>query len=356
MSSVSALATEQLSMSRRNAATPAAKDERMDETAATWERFGKQMAEGERRVERREWKTARAAFRAALELIPDHSRARSRLEMCSRRLRPDLPGFRIVGEQFDQQTGLPRDVDVIGLGSRMLLVPPGEFDMGADALPDSRPVHTVRVDAFYLGRSEVTQSEWRSLMGDNPSVHQGQEFPNADRLPVECVSWNDCQEFLRRLNRRVTGGGFRLPTEAEWEYACRAGANQPKNEKLSERGWRRANSLRRIDSAAAVVRIDAYAPRPAGARRPNAWGLHDMQGNVWEWCSSLWRPLPYNANDGRESLDQAGLRVLRGGGFADSAELLRPAFRHSERPNRRFRWNGLRIARTAPAAAEQVSK
>jgi len=328
---------------------PQLKDDRLVALVARWQRFDKKMAEGDRHVERSQWKEAEQAFQAALELTPGDHRARMRLEMCSRRLRPELRGFVIADEEFHAATGLPREVAVAGLETPMLLVPPGEFDMGSDDLADSRPVHTVHVDALYLGRYEVTQAEWNSVMSDNPSAHQGESYAEVGRMPVERVSWNDCQEFLQRLNKRVPGGGFRLPTEAEWEYACRAGSDRLSGKELPEHAWFGANSLRASEPSRPFLQVDAYAPRPAGTRKPNAWGFSDMQGNVGEWCSSLSQPYLYRADDGRESRSAAGLRIVRGGSYADSRRSLDPALRHAERPHRRLRFNGLRLARDVPS-------
>ncbi len=224
---------------------------------------------------------------------------------------PVLPGFTATGAARDPATGLAREVLVAGLDLPMVLVPAGEFDMGSD------PVHTVPVRAFYLGKFEVTQTQWRRVMGSNPSAIQG------DDLPVERVSWLDAQALVAKLNERVAGGGFRLPTEAEWEYACQGCAP----------GWSRDNS--------------SFRPQPVGGKPANRWGIHDLLGNVWEWCSSLARAYPYDPADGRESPVAPGLRVLRGGSFADSAPYLDSLLRHSERPDRRLRWNGLRLAREA---------
>jgi formylglycine-generating enzyme required for sulfatase activity len=205
----------------------------------------------------------------------------------------------------------------------MVLVPGGDADIGSERLAIARPVHTVHVEAFYLGKYEVTRAEWKALMGADPSV--GKSPGDSDRLPVEHVSWEDAQAFVGKLNQRVAGGGFRLPTEAEWEYAARAG--KPAD----------TVTLQRVAWFDAPVK--ASRPRPVGSRQPNKLGLFDMQGNVWEWCSSLYLPYPYDSSDGRESLATAGLRVLRGGGFADSADLLNPAMRHAERPQRRLQSN-----------------
>ena len=342
---------------------PATKHDRLEKLLARWEQFGRQLAEGDQHVTQQDWKAAQTAYGAALELIPGNHRAAEKLQMCNRRLNPHLPGFKTVGETVDQETGLPHKVRVAGEDIPMLLVPTGEFDIGSDKLADSRPVHTVHVDAFYLGQYEVTQAEWQAIMSANPSAHQETGFPDAQQMPVERVSWNDCQEFLRRLNARVAGGGFRLPSEAEWEYACRGGTlnsgltsrNRYVGEDLSKRAWYRANSLRQPATESKFVQIEAYAPRPVGRRDPNAWGFGDMQGNVSEWCSSLYRPYLYHPSDGRESPILPGLRVIRGGAFANSAAALDPALRHAERPYRRLRWNGLRLARSVPSLQKKAT-
>jgi formylglycine-generating enzyme required for sulfatase activity len=328
---------------------PQAQDDQLSQLLARWEKFRGRMDEGERQVRLGQWKAARQAFQDALALIPGNHRAAMRLTFCKRRLDPSVSGFTNVGDSFDPQTGLAREVKVAGLDIPMVLVPPGEFDLGADQALSSRPVHTVTIEAFYLGKFELTQAQWQALMGANPSVHQGKAFADAGRMPVEHVSWHDCQALVKRLNERVPGGGFRLPTEAEWEYACRAGADAPPGRlMLGQLAWFRENSSRQPPGGDPSQGPEAWSPRPVGTKKPNAWGLYDMQGNVSEWCSSLDRPYPYDPRDGREALDGPGLRVLRGGNFADAAEGLDPALRHSERPQRRYRWNGVRLARSAP--------
>jgi len=263
------------------------------------------------------------------------------------RSRATPPGFELDGEERDAATGLPRRVKVAGLGIAMRLVSPGEFDMGDDEIMDSRPVHAVRVEAFYLGVHEVTQVEWQAVMGSNPSAHQGAEFPDSALLPVESISWDDCRAFIARLNERVPGGGFRLPSEAEWEYACRAGVMDMPDETLPLRAWYRANSRRASgvsSNDAELPQVEDYSPRPAGTKAPNVWGFHDLEGNVSEWCASAYEP--YLASESQAKAAPAPpLRVVRGGSYADLAESLRPGARHGERPERRLRWNGLRVAR-----------
>jgi formylglycine-generating enzyme required for sulfatase activity len=328
---------------------PKTQDEHLSRLLTRWQSFRKHMDDGEERIRQGQWPAARQSFQEALALVPGNHRASSRLAFCKRRINPALAGFTNVGDGFDPQTGLAREVTVSGLDIPMVLIPPGEFDLGADQLIDSRPVHTVAIEALYLGKFELTQAQWQALMGANPSLHQGKEFADAAHMPVERVSWDDCQLLVKRLNERVAGGGFRLPNEAEWEYACRAGgAAEPE---LGQRAWFRDNSRRKPATGPgdnSSQSPDVWAPRRVGLKKPNAWGLYDMQGNVSEWCSSLFRPYLYDARDGREALDASGLRVLRGGSFADAAEGLDPALRHSERSQRRYRWNGLRLARTVP--------
>ncbi len=328
---------------------PRADDAQLGHLHLRWEAFRQHMDEGEGRVRRRDWNGARKSFQDALALRPGDRDATSRLTLCKRRLDPVFPGFTVVGDAFDSTTGLPREVKVTGLDIPMVLIPAGEFDLGDDHLAGSRPVHTVAVAACYLGKCEVTQAQWQALMASNPSVHQGKAFAEAGRMPVEFVSWNDCQEFIKRLNEQVAGGGFRLPTEAEWEYACRAGSSDPRPiAPVGQSAWFRENARRDPSGNGSSQSPDAWSPGPVGTKNANPWGLHDMQGNVSEWCSTIYRPYPYDRGDRRESLDAPGMRVLRGGGFADSAEGLDPALRHYDRPHRRYRWDGLRLARDVP--------
>jgi formylglycine-generating enzyme required for sulfatase activity len=317
-------------------------NERLAQLDARGREFDRRMGEGERLLRLGEWDKARVQFRAALEQSPGDRRAAGRVRLCERRLKPGLPGFEAVGPAIDPDAGLPREVTVSGQGIAMLLIAGGDVDLGSDRLAASRPVHTVRIEPFYLGKYELTQGQWKALMGANPSRFQGPRFPDAERLPVERISWQDCQAFLRKLNETVPGSGFRLPTEAEWEYAARAGAAAEADE---------LSAVAVYDTPGGV-----FATRPAGSRKPNRWGLFDMRGNIWEWCSSLSRPYPYDANDGRESLADAGLRILRGGGFADTPDLLDPAFRHAARPRDRMPWNGMRLARSIPQAGPGSGK
>jgi formylglycine-generating enzyme required for sulfatase activity len=158
-----------------------------------------------------------------------------------------------------------------------VLIAAGALQMGSndrEAFNDEKPVHTVRLtQPFYLGKYEVTQSQWQTVMGNNPSHFTPSQFPGDPNRPVENVSWDDVQEFIRRLNAREGGVTYRLPTEAEWEYAARAGTTTrwsfgDEESQLSRYAWHGENA-------------DGQT-HPVGQLRPNPWGLYDMHGNVWE--------------------------------------------------------------------------
>ena len=211
------------------------------------------------------------------------------------------------------------------IGMRMRLIPPGSFLMGSPPSEgnrwDDETQHPVTIDRpFYLGVCQVTQAQWQAVMGNNPSRFKG------DDRPVEQVSWNDCQEFCRRLSERE-GKTYRLPTEAEWEYACRAGTTTAyyfgdDAASLAEYAWFWENS----DSQT----------HPVGQKKPNAWGLHDMHGNVWEWCADWYRPYQREVEAAEEQNPFRGsFRVYRGGSWLNGASGCRAAYRRRRDPGRR---------------------
>lgn len=214
----------------------------------------------------------------------------------------------------------------------MVHLPGGSFMMGSPdgaGLDWEHPQHRIAILAFYLGKYEVTQAQWRAVMGNNPSGFEG------DDLPVVAVSWDDAIEFCRRLSQ-MTGKEYRLPTEAEWEYACRAQTTGDYAGNLDAMGWYRENS--------------GGKTHPVGKKQPNAFGLYDMHGNVAEWCEDDWHDSYDGApTDGRAWVD--GLRqflnqVVRGGSWIDTAANCRSALRSFSKRGTRGGGIGFRLART----------
>ncbi len=243
-------------------------------------------------------------------------------------------------------------------------IPAGEFMMGTDEVvvysrkydiknDDERPAHRVVISrGFEMGKYEVTQAQWEALMGSNPS-----QFKGAD-LPVENVSWDDVQYFLQAMNAKNDGYAYRLPTEAEWEYACRAGSAGPWAGYLDGMAWYGDNSGReRLDAQSLLETSDNYSERlksngcqthPVGHKKPNVWGLCDMHGNVWEWCSD-WYDHDYYRNSPMTDPQGSGTgshRVDRGGGWENTAAACRSAFRYGHSPGGRFGALGFRLVRT----------
>ncbi len=218
--------------------------------------------------------------------------------------------------------------------SNMVYVSGGTFTMGAtseqgiDAYNDEKPTHSVTLSSFYLCKYEVTQALWQAVMGENPSNLKG------DNLPVEQVSWDDCQTFITRLNN-LTGKNFRLPTEAEWEYAARGG-NRSRGYKysgsnvLSDVAWYDDNS--------------GDKTHPVGSKSPNELGLYDMSGNVREWCSDWYGTYSSTAQTNPTGSSSGSLRVLRGGSWFSVARNCRSSSRHHDVPDGRFYLLGLRLA------------
>ncbi|MEK7263456.1 MAG: formylglycine-generating enzyme family protein, partial [Bacteroidota bacterium] len=194
----------------------------------------------------------------------------------------------------------------------MVYVEGGSFEMGSnDGDSNEKPVHRVTVDDFYIGKYVVTQKEWEAVMGNNPSNFQG------DNLPVEQVSWDDVQEFLQKLSTK-TGKNYRLPTEAEWEYAARGG------HKSSGNTYSGSN---RIDNVAWYDGNSNSQTHTVGTKQPNELGIYDMTGNVWEWCSDWYGSYSSNAQTNPQGSSSGSDRVLRGGSFTDDGGSCRVAYR-----------------------------
>ncbi|BBH39226.1 hypothetical protein myaer102_17550 [Microcystis viridis NIES-102] len=210
-----------------------------------------------------------------------------------------------------------------GITLEMVSLPAGQFLMGSsdsdpDAYQNEKPPHQVQVNSFAIGKYPVTQAQYQAVMGTNPSRFKNW-FKNNPQNPVENVSWNDAQAFCQKLSQ-ITGKTYRLPTEAEWEYACRAGtttryyfgddANQ-----LGDYAWYYGNSQ--------------DTTHPVGQKKPNAWGLYDMSGNVWEWCEDNWHDNYIGApKDGSAWLtNDNDCQIMRGGSWSFNPSYCRSAYR-----------------------------
>jgi formylglycine-generating enzyme len=231
-----------------------------------------------------------------------------------------------------------------GVSFKMVRIPAGEFMMGSPSNEPQRDEdetqHRVRISRdFWMGQTEVTQGLWRAVMGTNPS-----QFSNCGNdCPVEQVSWNDCQEFIRKLNGMVSGGDFRLPTEAEWEYACRAGTTTPFNtgrclnaDQANYVGNNPVSGCSKGEYRERTVKVGSFAP--------NAWGLYDMHGNVWEWCQDWYGDYPSGSVTDPTGPSSGSFRVLRGGSWNYFAVDCRSANRPWVDPGDRLYGIGFRLA------------
>ena len=244
-----------------------------------------------------------------------------------------------------RETGICRTITLPG-GAEMEMIycPPGEFIMGSPANEKGRfedeTQHRVRLTkGFWIGKYPVTQRQWRNVMGSNPS-----EF-NGDDLPVETVSWEDCQEFIKKVNAAL-GCGARLPTEAEWEYACRAGTTTAYFWGNALNGDR-ANCVGKHPCGTKSKGPYLEKTTPVGKYGANHWGLCDMHGNVWEWCADLYGGYPTGSVSDPKGSTTGDARVLRGGGWGSSARYCRSAGRNRSNPGSRSRYYGFRLCCSA---------
>ncbi|MBU2550648.1 MAG: formylglycine-generating enzyme family protein [Proteobacteria bacterium] len=241
------------------------------------------------------------------------------------------------------------------VGMEFFLVPGGEFVMGIDDLVDDprdlesvvsaveaehrkegftmydfAPRHLVAVKPFYMARRPVTQAQWEMVMGRNPAT-----FKDGWDYPVESVSWYQARDFIGRLNEMMGTDAHRLPTEAEWEYCCRAGATgdycfDGRTNRLDNYAWFAGNA--------------GFRPKAVGLKKANRFGLFDMHGLVWEWTSSRALDYPCRAGDGREDPEGHDPRVVRGGGWMSDPYFCRCGFRDWHLPVHRDHDIGFRVA------------
>ena len=235
-----------------------------------------------------------------------------------------------------------RTFTVGGVTFKMIAVEGGTFTMGgtseqgSDAYDNERPTHSVTLSSYSIGETEVTQALWQAVMGSNPSYFSG------SNKPVECVSWDDCQDFIRKLNA-LTGENFRLPTEAEWEYAARGG-NKSRGYKyagsntLGNVAWYWDNIPSQSSGSA------GYGTQVVATKSPNELGLYDMSGNVWEWCQDWYDSYSSGSQTNPTGPSWGSDRVLRGGCWGFSARSCRVSIRDCYAPDSRHNDLGLRLA------------
>ena len=237
-------------------------------------------------------------------------------------------------EQIDHKNAVVRTITVNGVSFDMVSVAGGTFTMGATSEQGSDcddrecPTHQVTLSDYMIGKTEVTQELWQAVMGSNPSFFKGYN------LPVESVSWNDCQEFIKKLNQ-LTGLNFRLPTEAEWEYAARGG-NKSKGYKYS--------GSNDIGSVAWYTSTTNHSgTKPVATKAPNELGLYDMSGNVWEWCSDWYGDYRSDSQTNPKGPSKGSKRVYRGGSWTRYARNCRVSYRYFNNLDYGFNNLGLRL-------------
>ena len=239
--------------------------------------------------------------------------------------------------QPEPGTGETKTYTANGVSFTMVGVEGGTFQMGAtseqgsDAESDEKPVHQVQLSSFSIGQTEVTQELWEAVMGANPSNWKGL------KLPVEKVSWNDCQTFITKLNQ-LTGQQFRLPTEAEWEFAARGGTKS--------KGYKYSGSDT-IGDVAWYYNNSSSKTHEVATKQANELGIYDMSGNVWEWCQDWYDSSYYSSsviNNPTGPTTSSSSRVIRGGGWYNGATHCRVAYRFRDTPASTNSYLGLRLA------------
>ncbi|WP_254047794.1 formylglycine-generating enzyme family protein [Prevotella sp. P5-92] len=252
--------------------------------------------------------------------------------------------------QYSNGYGNILPITVNGVTFNMIKVEGGSFFMGAtkkqrNSDDDEKPAHQVTLSTYYIGETEVTQTLWTAIMGNNPSNFKG------DNLPVETISWNDCQKFIDKLNN-LTGRYFRLPTEAEWEYASYGGnkgngTQYSGSNNIDEVAWYWQNCGDKYLSGDwdwNKIEKNNCKPHPVKTKKANELGIYDMSGNVWEWCQDWYGSYESNAQTNPTGPDSGTRRVTRGGSWNNYARGCRSAVRYSNSPEGRDDYLGLRLA------------
>jgi formylglycine-generating enzyme required for sulfatase activity len=224
----------------------------------------------------------------------------------------------------------------LGGGVKMdfVLIPAGAFKMGADTGTEAdKPAHEVKIsEPFWMAKYELTHEQYKAIMGEDRGAFM------EPKNPMDVMSWDDAQDVLKKLNAKAGGAAFRLPTEAEWEYACRAGTETvyyfgDDDAQLPEHAW--------------FARNAGGKTHPVGQKKPNAWGLYDMYGNQWEWCQDWLGPYAAEAQTDPKGPDKGTLRVIRGGCWTAGEINCRSATRSQGAPDFRSVTQGMRCVRNA---------
>ena len=248
-----------------------------------------------------------------------------------------------IGEFVVNSGSQDRTFTVGGVTFKMIYVEGGTFTMGAtseqgdDAYDREKPTHSVTLSSYSIGETEVTQALWQAVMGQKPTSDGSQwssTYGLGGNYPAYHVSWNDCQDFIRRLNA-LTGENFRLPTEAEWEYAARGGNKS--------RGYKYAGS-NNIDNVAWYYDNSGSQTHNVATKSPNELGLYDMSGNVWEWCQDWYGSYSSGSQTNPTGPSSGNSRVGRGGCWGRSARECRVSYRYYDTPVSRSSGLGLRLA------------
>ena len=249
-----------------------------------------------------------------------------------------------------------------GLGMEFALIRAGSFIMGG---PPGEPFRTreevqhevVISRPFYMQVTEVTQGQWRAIMGSEPSASKA----CGESCPVERVSWLDCQEFIQKLNKRGEGV-YRLPTEAEWEYACRAGTTtsfswgETPDCDLAMFGNNKRRGVARCAPSIQKRGLRPDSPAPVKSYPPNPWGLFDMHGNVWEWCQDGFGPYPTGKVVDPKGIESGERKVRRGGSWFKYGTFCRSANRNFAHPANRYGTTGFRLVRQVQMTGESGSQ
>ena len=288
------------------------------------------LAEAEAERQRLEAEAEAERQRIAAEEEAERQRLLAEAEAERQRLFAEAEAKKAEEERIKSQ---PKTFTVNGVSFELLYVKGGTFTMGCtpeqngDCNNDEKPIHKLTLDDYYIGKFEVTQDLWMAVMGKNPSNKKG------DDLPVENVSWNDVQDFIRQLNQ-LTGENFSLPTEAQWEYAARGGCKS--------KGYKYSGG-NILGNVAWYADNSGSTPHPVGTRDPNELGLYDMSGNVWEWCYDWYGGYSSESQTNPTGPTAGSIRVLRGGSWSYFAGLSRVSYRLYGQPGSRFSGRGFRL-------------